>query len=392
MLVRTELPVAAPVIHASVSNRSRLLQRKCACGGTAGPTGECHACREQRRALGRIGLHPDEPSVVPRIVHDVLRSPGHALDGDNRTSMERRFGHDFSNVRVHSDARAAESAAAVNALAYTVGTKIVFNARQYSPRTQAGQELLAHELAHVVQQSNADSHNPVSVPAALTIERAGSTLEVDATRAARGIMTRSDRLAPQHGGQSRAVLQRQPVPRPTTESEQAADVRLRRLAARPSTALRAWKALRPAERSFVLMVMAGRYGLDFAQQFFEFATGKKHPDLSTSVTNTDAPQALIARGFRYGGDPGGTAMWVHPSGREVVLLAAGGKSPVGAGGGGSGGSASTAGRSDAEVARCEQVCADVDDSDECNRCCDERIPDTDNPCRINCKTSCATRL
>ena len=64
-----------------------------------------------------------------------------------------RFGHDFAHVRVHADAGAAESARSVHALAYTVGSDVVFGAGQYAPGTRAGKQLLAHELAHVVQQS-----------------------------------------------------------------------------------------------------------------------------------------------------------------------------------------------------------------------------------------------
>jgi Domain of unknown function (DUF4157) len=67
--------------------------------------------------------------------------------------MEGHFDHDFSAVRVHTDARAAASALAVNALAYTVGRDVVFGAGEFSPQTSAGEHLLAHELAHVVQQS-----------------------------------------------------------------------------------------------------------------------------------------------------------------------------------------------------------------------------------------------
>jgi hypothetical protein len=66
--------------------------------------------------------------------------------------MEPRFGHDFSDVRVHADTGAAASARAVNALAYTVGRDVVFAAGQYTPSTDSGRKLLAHELAHVVQQ------------------------------------------------------------------------------------------------------------------------------------------------------------------------------------------------------------------------------------------------
>jgi outer membrane protein OmpA-like peptidoglycan-associated protein len=66
--------------------------------------------------------------------------------------MEPRFGHDFSNVRIHTGSQAAESARAVNALAYTVGHNVIFGSGQYAPATQAGRQLLAHELAHTVQQ------------------------------------------------------------------------------------------------------------------------------------------------------------------------------------------------------------------------------------------------
>jgi hypothetical protein len=104
-------------------------------------------------------LHP-QPSPAPiaasqqppSVVHDVLRAPGQPLDRATRATFERRFGHDFSRVRVHTDAVAAASAQAVNASAYTVGSHLVFGRQQYAPYTQQGQKLLAHELAHVVQQ------------------------------------------------------------------------------------------------------------------------------------------------------------------------------------------------------------------------------------------------
>ncbi len=92
---------------------------------------------------------------MPFIVHDVLRSPGQPLDAEARAFMEPRFGHDFGNVRVHTDAKAAESAWAVDAHAYTVGPDIVFGARKYTPNNISGRLLLAHELAHVTQQSAA---------------------------------------------------------------------------------------------------------------------------------------------------------------------------------------------------------------------------------------------
>jgi hypothetical protein len=139
--------------------RSGLLQRKCACGGTPGPSGECDACckkKLQRRSenLDRSSIsHPPSwVSEVPPIVHEVLRSPGQPLDEKTRAFMEPRFSHDFSNVRVHTDRQAAESARAVNALAYTVGSQIAFGRGRYAPESGTGRQLLAHELAHVVQQ------------------------------------------------------------------------------------------------------------------------------------------------------------------------------------------------------------------------------------------------
>ncbi len=130
-----------------------LLQRTCACGGSPGVDGECAECRSKRLGMQRRATTPASPSVVPPLVHDVLHSPGQPLDSATRSYMEPRFGHDFSQVRVHTDERAAQSAQAVNALAYTVGRDVVFGAGQYAPGTTAGKGLLAHELTHTIQQS-----------------------------------------------------------------------------------------------------------------------------------------------------------------------------------------------------------------------------------------------
>lgn len=93
-----------------------------------------------------------EPPFAPPAVDEALRSPGQPLDAGVRSFMEPRFGHDFSRVRVHAGAGGAESAEAVGALAYTVGRDVVFGPGRYAPGTQEGRRLLAHELAHVVQQ------------------------------------------------------------------------------------------------------------------------------------------------------------------------------------------------------------------------------------------------
>ncbi len=83
-----------------------------------------------------------------------LNSGGHAMSSGERSFFEPRFGYDFSNVRIHNDSAAAKSAHSINALAYTSGNNIVFNQNQYSPDTDTGKKLLAHELTHVIQQSN----------------------------------------------------------------------------------------------------------------------------------------------------------------------------------------------------------------------------------------------
>lgn len=131
------------------------LRRKCACGTHTIGGGECDKCGKQRQLQRRpAGEQTAVQEEVPAIVHDVLRSPGQPLDAATRSYMEPRFDHDFSRVRVHTGARAAESAQAVHALAYTVGRDVVFGAGQYAPWTSAGQRLLAHELTHVAQQKD----------------------------------------------------------------------------------------------------------------------------------------------------------------------------------------------------------------------------------------------
>jgi Domain of unknown function (DUF4157) len=198
--------------------RRGLLQRKCTCGGTPGPTGECEECRKKRlqRKTQNSELGTRNDFAVPPIVHEVLRSPGQPLDEQTRAFMEPRFSNDFtlvradanrsvpvsaraairaahdecerdadavanrvasmprpltegrfdfSNVRIHTDAHATQSARQIDARAFTVGHDIVFDAREYAPKTISGQRLLAHELAHVVQQSQAAAQHS-SLPVA----------------------------------------------------------------------------------------------------------------------------------------------------------------------------------------------------------------------------------
>jgi hypothetical protein len=101
------------------------------------------------------GLNPVRSDLAQTI--QCLRG-GRPLAAAERNFFEHRFGHDFSNVRVHSDHQAAKAASAVNAKAFTLGRNLVFGAGMYAPHTKSGKRLLAHELTHVIQQSGTTSN------------------------------------------------------------------------------------------------------------------------------------------------------------------------------------------------------------------------------------------
>lgn len=171
--------------HASRTNEHRL-QRKCACGQHTSTGGECEACKKKR--LQRRVASQVETTEAPTIVNDVLRSPGQPLDSMTQREMTSHFDQDFSTVRVHTDARSAESARAVNALAYTVGNHIVFGQHQYAPETPAGQRLLAHELTHTVQQRGMSSE---SATQPIVVGPAHDPLEAEAEHVAQHMPSRS---------------------------------------------------------------------------------------------------------------------------------------------------------------------------------------------------------
>lgn len=116
------------------------------------------------------------PSRAPSIVHDVLRSSGHPLDSNTRRLLEPHFGEDFSNVRLQTDSRAAQSAAAVNALAYTVERNILFAQGAHSPDSDSGNRLLRHELLHTMQQRDSASQHG----APIVIDTPDSPCEMEA--------------------------------------------------------------------------------------------------------------------------------------------------------------------------------------------------------------------
>src|SRR6478609_9511930 len=172
-----------------------LLQRKCDCGNHTVMGGKCSACGSKRGLGLQTKLKINEPGDIyeqeadriadqmtatpagltiggapPRIqrfsgqsngqmeaappsVDKTLASPGRPLEPALQQDMEQRFGHDFSRVRVHSDVASEISARQLDAHAYTSGNDIVFGSGRFAPATLAGRRLLAHELTHVVQQT-----------------------------------------------------------------------------------------------------------------------------------------------------------------------------------------------------------------------------------------------
>jgi hypothetical protein len=165
-------------------------------------------------------------------VHDVISGPGEPLARDVREDMEGRLGHDFQDVRVHSDGAADASARSVNANAYTVGSHIVFQRSAFDSGSHEGRTMLAHELTHVVQQRNGpvdgtptDGGISVSHPsdrfereAATTAERAmaGPTIPTPSTASSQ-VQRETTGEEPEGDPVQGSFVQRQEEPEPTDE-------------------------------------------------------------------------------------------------------------------------------------------------------------------------------
>lgn len=158
------------------------------------------------------------PASAPESVHRTLSSPGRPLDGGTRNFMESRFGHDFSHVRVHTDSLAGESARAINAHAYTAGSDIAFAPGKYQPDSHSGRQLLAHELAHTVQQSGLQRR-----ASDLAVDTApNSRLEQEADTAARAVSAGAS--VPAIAGRApSAILSRKPAANPVPPAATAAN-------------------------------------------------------------------------------------------------------------------------------------------------------------------------
>jgi hypothetical protein len=136
------------------------------------------------------------------IVNAALTSPGNGLDAATRALMESSFGSDFSGVRVHTGALAAESAAAIRAHAYTSGKDIVFAEERYAPGTPEGQRLLAHELAHVEQQGSGPVAGTTTADGSLSISDPGDSYEQAADARAEQVIDGGTREATQPAGEA----------------------------------------------------------------------------------------------------------------------------------------------------------------------------------------------
>lgn len=174
---------------------SLVIHRKasCACGGA------CPSCQAKPSGVAVSQPHDSEEREADRMADTVMRmassagsarlqkgnstgmlpsslgaGSGRSLDSDTRSFMESRFNHNFSGVRIHNDSRAAESARSLDALAYTYGNNVVFGSGRYDPVSASGKHLLAHELAHVVQQS---SGGPKKISRATTISGQNVTID-----------------------------------------------------------------------------------------------------------------------------------------------------------------------------------------------------------------------
>jgi len=241
---------------------------------------KCVDCQEEETLQKKPARTQIAAGEAPAIVQEALRSPGQMLDAATLAYFEPRFEHDFSRVRVHTDQAAADAARDLSAQAFTVGEHILFGEGQYAPDGAAGRRLIAHELAHVMQQAGGNSAS-------------SST-----------------------GG----VLQRSPEEPKQTDRQKW----LEELGRNPQDAHNAWKKLSGPEGAMVLSLMAQRFGWPFAQQFLaEVKKGGPPPGESFYGRGTVTAEQLMARGYRLGGYfKTGAAdidveVWFHPSGKMV---------------------------------------------------------------------------
>jgi len=165
---------------------ARTIQRSCSCGGT------CDSCQAapvepveliQRKPVGAAGGEVDA-SVIPD-------TTGQPLDRNSQQLLQAGMGEDLSAVRVHTDARAADSAAALQADAYTFGRNIYFAAGKYSPGSSEGTRLIAHEVTHTLQQSAGEAPTEPALHDSVMVRDVDDPMEREAEQVADAVVTRS---------------------------------------------------------------------------------------------------------------------------------------------------------------------------------------------------------
>jgi hypothetical protein len=204
-------------VQRAIAGRS--IQRQCSCGGT------CDKCKqdEERRTIQRKAEGEEAPKF--QAVPDTQGKP---LTTENQSRLEIHFGADLSDVRVHTNSEASASAASLDAMAYTSGRDIYFARGMYAPSTSSGDRLLAHEVAHVVQQSSGKEPSIAMKPAGgVKIGAPDDGLEIQADQSAEeymrgGASARGEEQQKLPAPQSPAPIQRAPEPAPQA-SQPAAD-------------------------------------------------------------------------------------------------------------------------------------------------------------------------
>jgi hypothetical protein len=153
------------------------VQRSCECGGT------CASCRQHEEESRLVQRNAAGPATMVAAIPNTAGAP---LDESTRGFMEARLGHDFRDVRVHTDGGSADAAQQMQANAFTTGREIYFSEGKYQPQTQEGRHLIAHELTHVAQQESGSApQNTISMdPSGIEVGHPDDPLEHEAEESA----------------------------------------------------------------------------------------------------------------------------------------------------------------------------------------------------------------
>jgi hypothetical protein len=278
-------------------------QRACGCSGGCSKCQAEQSDHEHGLQTRHVQASDTGQASLSPIVHRVLAAPGHPLDPATRAFFEVRFGHDFSHVRIHRGIDAEKSAHALDARAYTAGQHIVFAASHNSLDQFEGRKLLAHELAHVVQQNT-------SYAAPGIVQRSPGNKPVDSgTGVPKDLLLWSTAVWPRRLDSDQEILT---------------------LAANPDHAHRRWKGLAPQAQIWVALNMARFYGAPFAKQFVDIHKAAKVPENVYRMVGVDTtPAQLTARGFHLAGWQAqmNVEIWFHPSGSRLHRLIPSGSAP-----------------------------------------------------------------